>query len=90
MITAFLLAPVLAILLWLYSYLLPERGKLRFFDYVLFTVVIFIATVFVHFAMQLNLQHAGPLWPELVSAVGAYAILIAGLAGGLCWRRYRG
>ena len=90
MITAFLLAPVLAILIWLYSYLLPQRGKLRFFDYLLFTVVILVSAVFVHFAMQLDWHDAGPLWPELVSAVGAYAILLGGLAAGLFWRRYNG
>lgn len=90
MITAFLLAPVLAILIWLYSYLLPQRGKLRFFDYLLFTVVILVSAVFVHFAKQLDWHDAGPLWPELVSAVGAYAILLGGLAAGLFWRRYNG
>lgn len=90
MTTAILLAPVLAILLWLYSYLLPQRGKLKIFDYALFTVVILISAVFVNFAMQLDWQDVGPIWPELVSAVGAYAILLAGLAAGLFWRRYKG
>ena len=90
MITAFLLAPVLAILLWLYAYLLPPPRKLRIFDYVVFTAVIILAAAFIQFAGQLQWQNAGPLWPELVKAVGAYAILLAGLAGGLCWRRYRG
>lgn len=90
MITAFLLAPVLAILLWLYSRLLPERGKLRFFDYALFTIVIMICTVFIHFAKRMDWYDAGPLWPELVAAVGAYAILLGGLAAGLFWRRYKG
>mgnify|MGYP001824653361 FL=1 len=90
MITAFLLAPVLAILMWLYAYLLPERGTLRLFDYPLLTIVIVIAAVYVHFAMQLNWHNAGPLWPELVSVVGAYVILLGGLAAGLFWRRYNG
>jgi len=89
MITAFLLLPVLAILFWLYSYLLPQRWKLIFFDYSLFVVVILLATAFVHFVKQVSWVHAGPMWPDLVSAVGAYAIVLGGLAAGLFWRRYR-
>ena len=90
MITAFLLAPVLAILMWLYSYLLPQRGKLRFFDYAIFTAVLIAAATFVHFSSQLEWHDAGPLWPELVAAVGAYIILLGGLAAGLFWRRFNG
>jgi hypothetical protein len=89
MITAFLLLPVLAILLWLYAYLLPQRGKLKFFDFVLFVAVIIAASIFVHFVQQINWVDSGPMWPDLVSAVGAYAILLGGLAAGLFWRRYR-
>ena len=90
MITAFLLAPVLAILLWLYARLLPKRSTLRFFDYALFTIVIMISAVFVHLVNKTDWHDAGPLWPELVAAVGAYAILLGGLAAGLFWRRYKG
>jgi len=90
MITAFLLAPVLAILLWLYTRLLPKRSPLKFFDYALFTIVIIISAVFVHFVKKTDWHGAGPLWPELVAAVGAYAILLGGLAAGLFWRRYKG
>jgi len=89
MITAFLLLPVLAILLWLYAYLLPQRGKLKLFDFILFAIVIMLASFFVHFVKQVNWIEASPMWPDLVSAVGAYAILLGGLAGGLFWRRYR-
>ena len=90
MITAFLLLPVLAILLWLYAYLLPQRGKLKFFDFGLFVAVILMASAFVQFVQQINWVNASPMWPDLVSAVGAYAILLGGLAAGLFWRRYRG
>ncbi len=89
MITAFLLLPVLAILLWLYAYLLPQRGKLNFFDFALFAVVIMLASGFVQFVKQIEWVDASPMWPDLVSAVGAYTILLGGLAGGLFWRRYR-
>ena len=89
MITAFLLLPVLAILLWLYAYLLPQRSKLKFFDFALFVAVILMASAFVQFVQQVSWINAGPMWPDLVSAVGAYAILLGGLAAGLFWRRYR-
>lgn len=89
MLTAFLLLPVLAILLWLYAYLLPKRGKLNFFDFSLFAVIIMLASGFVHYVKQIKWVDASPMWPDLVSAVGAYAILLGGLAGGLFWRRYR-
>jgi len=90
MITGFLLAPVLAILLWLYAYLLPQRGKLQSFDYLLLIIVLLVATVFVYFVNQKEWHDAGPLWANLVAATGAYVILLGGLAAGLCWRRYRG
>jgi hypothetical protein len=89
MITAFLLAPVLVILLWLYARLLPESGSLRFFDYSLFTIVIILSAVFVHFVENTDWHDTGPLWPELVAAVGVYGILLGGLAAGLFWRRYK-
>lgn len=90
MLTAFLLLPVLAILLWLYAYLLPQRGKLTFFDFALFAVVIILASGFVQYVKQVNWIDVSPMWPDLVSAVGAYSIILGGLAGGLFWRRYRG
>ncbi len=89
MTTAFLLFPVLAILLWLYSRMLPQRGKLTFFDYALFVGVILLASIQVHLVKQVDWVGAGPIWPDLVSAVGAYIIMLGGLAAGLCWRRYR-
>jgi hypothetical protein len=89
MITAFLLLPVLAILFWLYSYLLPQRWNLNLFDYSLFVIVILLATAFVQFVNQISWVNAGPMWPDLVSAVGAYAIVLGGLAAGMFWRRYR-
>ena len=89
MITAFLLAPVLAVLLWLYARLLPENSKLRFFDYTLFTIVIMISSVFVHLVQNTDWRDAGPLWPEVVAALGVYGIWLGGLAAGLFWRRYK-
>jgi hypothetical protein len=32
---------------------------------------------------------AGPIYPELVAAAGAYPIIVCGLAAGLAWRRGR-
>ena len=79
MITAFLLLPVLAILLWLYAYLLPQRGKLKFFDFSLFVAVILMASAYVQFVQQISWVNAGPMWPDLVSAVGD-------TGEGHCWR----
>jgi hypothetical protein len=90
MISGFLLAPVLVILLWLYGYLLPQRGRFRRFDYGLFTVVILLAAAFIQFAEKLEWHGAGHIWPQVVAVVGAYGIILGGLAAGLFWRRYRG
>jgi len=89
MITGFLLLPVVGILLWLYAYLLPQRGKPVLFDYAYIVLVLSVAAVQVFFVKQIEWVDAGPIWPELVAVVGAYVIILVGLAGGLCWRRYR-
>jgi len=88
MITAFLMLPVLAILMGLYSYALPQRGQLKLFDYSLFVIVILLLAGFVPWVKQLEWPGTGPQWPELVAAVGAYIISLTGLSAGLFWRRY--
>ena len=91
MITALLLLPVVSILTWLYWYCLPVSparvGRWRWMDSVLVLVLTLLADQFIRFAMHAEYEGAGPMWPELVSAVGAYAIFALGLAGGLTLRR---
>jgi hypothetical protein len=89
MITAFLLLPVIAILFWLYSRFLPQRGKLILFDYGLFVLVILLASTLVYLVEQVEWVDAGPIWPQVLAAVGAYVVVLGGLAAGLGWRRYR-
>jgi hypothetical protein len=91
MITAFLLMPVVAVLLWLYWYWLPvdkERAsRWRRGDTLLLVLLASLASGFVYIAKHMEYEGAGPMWPELVSAVGAYAIIAIGLTLGLVWRR---
>lgn len=87
MITAFLLLPVMGVLTWLYWYLLPQGRRWRRFDSLLFLALILMAIFFVHVVRRVEWSGGGPLWPDLVSAVGAYVILAGGLAAGLAWRR---
>jgi hypothetical protein len=89
MITAFLLFPVMGVLSWLYWRLLPGNRRWRIFDSALFAVIILMAIAYVRMIKSTNWPGAGPLWPDLLSAVGAYAILAIGLATGLAWRRSR-
>jgi len=89
MITALLLFPVIAILFWLYSCFIPQRGKLILFDYVLFVLVILLASVLVQLVKRVDWVGAGPVWPEVLAVVGAYVIILGGLSAGLCWRRYK-
>jgi hypothetical protein len=91
MITAFLLMPVVAVLVWLYWYWLPvdiERvSRWLWGDTLLLVLLASLASGFVHIAKHAEYEGAGPMWPELVSTVGAYAIIAIGLALGLIWRR---
>jgi hypothetical protein len=89
MLTAFLLLPVASVLAWLYWYLLPDRKLWPAFDGSLLVVLAVVAAVWIHWATSRVLPDAGPLYPDLVAAVGAYAIILAGLAGGLALRRAR-
>ncbi len=91
MITAFLLMPVVAVLVWLYWSLLPadtERvSRWRWGDTLLLVLLASLASGFVHVALHAEYDGAGPMWPELVSVVGAYAIFAIGLVLGVVWRR---
>ncbi len=88
MITALLLLPVLATLGWLYWYLLPQRRWLLADSLVLVAVIVLTGT-YIWWVQQQDFSGAGPLWPQIVSVVGAYAILIIGLSAALLWRRRR-
>lgn len=89
MITALLLFPVICILFWLYSRMLPLRGRLNLFDYIVFAIVILLSSALVWLVKQVDWVDAGPVWPEVLAVVAAYVIILGGLAAGLCWRRYR-
>ena len=86
MITVLLLLPVVATLLWLYWYLLPQRRWGRF-DFVLVFVLTVLTGTMLWMIEKADWQGAGPLWPKIVAATGAYLIFTVGLAGGLIWRR---
>ncbi len=85
MLTALLLLPVLAILVWLYWYLLPAR-KWCLKDSLILLLLLACAAGFVIGVDRLNFDDAGPLWPYIVSAAGAYGILTLGLGVALAWR----
>ena len=86
MITGLLLLPVLAILVWLYRYLLPGRAW-KSVDWMILALVIVAAAGYVMFIESRSFEGGGPMWPQIVSVAGAYAILILGLAAGLLFRR---
>ena len=86
MITGLLLLPVLAVLLWLYRYLLPGR-RWTWADTMMLAALLALAAAYVAFIGAMDHANAGPLWPQILSVAGAYAILICGLALGLWWRR---
>ena len=88
MVTGLLLLPVLAILVWLYWYLLPGR-KWLWCDSLVLLVLVLGAGVFVRWVALMNFDAGGPLWPYIVSAGGAYGILTIGLGIALAWRHYR-
>ncbi len=87
-VTALLLMPVLAILLWLYWYLLPAR-KWLFCDSLILLMLLGLAAGFVSWIDRINFDGESPLWPYIISATGAYGILTLGLGAALVWRRYR-
>lgn len=89
MITAILLLPVIAVLLWLYWYLLPGQRRWTGFDSMVVLALTLLAAGFHHFAIHAPYEGAGPMWPELVSAAGVYPIYAIGLSLALAWRRRR-
>jgi hypothetical protein len=89
MITALLLLPVLAILLWLYWYLLPGR-RWQAADTLSVLGVLLLTAVWIWLIGGMSFPHESAMWPEIISMVGAYGILITGLGVVLFWRRQRG
>lgn len=89
MITALLLLPVTAVLAWLYRQALPHGGRWSRFDSGLLLAVAAAAAVWVAWARSATYHDAGPIYPELAAAAGAYPIIVIGLAAGLAWRRQR-
>jgi hypothetical protein len=89
MITALLLVPVTAVLAWLYRRALPGHGAWRGFDTVVLCAVASLALAWVAWARSIRFADAGPIFPELLAAAGAYPIIVLGLAAGLTWRRVR-
>lgn len=85
MITALLLLPVLAILLWLYRYLLPAR-KWKTVDTLLVLGVLLLAAMWIWQVGRMSFPHESAMWPEIIKMVGAYGILIIGLGVALSWR----
>ena len=86
MITGLLLLPVFLVLVWLYWYLLPGR-RWNWLDSLLLVSLLGLAACYVTLIAAMDFAEAGPLWPQILSVAGAYAILICGLALGLWWRR---
>lgn len=88
MLTALLLLPVALILVWLYWYLLPKR-KWLFRDSLALLALLLVTAAYVNWVEWMDFDAGGPLWPYVVSAAGAYGILIFGLGVALAWRWYR-
>ena len=91
MITAFILTPVVATLIWVYWYLLPRNdhqiNRWRWVDSMLLIVLTLMAGGFVRLTMQTEYVGGGPIWPEIISAVGVYFFFTVGLSAALAWRR---
>jgi hypothetical protein len=85
-LTALLLLPVAAILVWLYWFLLPGR-KWLLVDSGFLLMLFFLVVMYLYFVSGLDFESAGPLWPYIVSTAGAYGILLLGFALALYWRR---
>ena len=85
--------PIVAVLLWLYWYLLPREAdgqrRWRLADSLLLIILVVLATLFVQSEPGAGLHRSNPMWIELVAAAGAYGIFAIGLALGLWWRRSR-
>ena len=92
MITAFLLTPLVAVLVWIYWYLLPKEdhqaSRWHWVDSMLLAFLTLMAGGFVWLSMHSEGEVVVPIWPEVVSAVGVYFIFTFGLSAGLAWRRF--
>jgi hypothetical protein len=86
MMTGLLLLPVLGICTWLYWYFLPGRTWQRADTLTLITVIA-LAAAFVVRIEKMDWTGSSPMWSQIVSVAGAYAILILGLSAGLYLRR---
>lgn len=86
MLTLLLLLPVIAILVWLYWYLLPGRRWL-WWDSLALLILLVAAAAFLDWVERMDFDAGGPLWPYIVSAAGAYGILALGLGVALAVRR---
>ena len=90
MITALVLLPVTAVLVWLYGYFLPQRWDWSRFDAALLMSVISLAVLWIRWIRALEFADAGPVFSELVAAAGGYTIIVIAFATGLAWRRAGG
>ena len=86
MITGLLLLPLLGVVTWLYWYLLPGRAW-KYVDSAILVLVIALAWIYVEQVESRDWLGSGPMWPQIVSVAGAYAILVIGLTVGLLLRR---
>lgn len=86
-ITALLLLPVGAILVWGYARLRP-RGPWRWPDTGVVAFNLVAASWAAHRALTADWGQAGPIWPSVAAALAAYLVLLLGLSVGL-WLRHR-
>ncbi len=89
MITVLLLLPVTAVLAWIYRQLLPDGQRWTVFDSALVVAVLALAAGWIAWANSGPAGDAGPVWPDLLAAAGAYPIIAGCLGLGLAWRRLR-
>jgi hypothetical protein len=86
-ITVLLLLPVLAVLLWGYGYLLPRPRGIHLFDIVLMVILTILSIGFIGYVSALDDSGMGPVWREILAALGLYKIWGLGLGGGVVYRR---
>ena len=86
-VTALLLFPVGAILVWGYARLRPP-GRWELFDSLVVAASIGGALWAAHTALVAQWEAVGPIWPSVAAALAAYLVLLAGLGAGL-WARHR-
>ncbi|MEJ8569057.1 hypothetical protein [Elongatibacter sediminis] len=86
MITGLILLPVLAVLVWLYWCLLPER-RWKMSDSIALAAVLVASLMFIGWMEGKEIPGAGPIWSFVVAATGAYFIIAIGLSVALYLRR---